>query len=103
MKTRGGEARYFGKPHAPVYEQALARIAKSTGREIPRSRILAIGDGPTTDVKGAATNGFDALFVAGGLAAETLLDADGAIRKDRLSAYLAEYAIEPDFAIAMLA
>lgn len=98
----GGEARYFGKPHTPIYEQALAKLTETAGREIPRSRILAIGDGPATDVKGAAANGFDALFVAGGLGAEMLLNPDGDIRGDRLDAYLKEHGAAPRYAISML-
>ena len=33
-----------------------------------RQRILAIGDGPKTDILGAEAAGIDALFISGGLA-----------------------------------
>lgn len=45
----------------------LRRAASLTGRDIPKSRLMAIGDGLATDVKGAADNGFDAYFVVGGI------------------------------------
>lgn len=102
-ENAGGAVRYFGKPHAPVYQQAVARVSEAAGRDFPRARILAIGDGPATDIRGAAENGFDSLFVAGGLAAETLLDEDGAVRCDRLPDYFSEHNIEPTYTIAMLA
>lgn len=63
----GGRSLYFGKPHAPIYDLAGAEVRALTGGE--QGRILAIGDGVGTDIKGAAAQGIDALFVTGGLAA----------------------------------
>ncbi|MDP2213865.1 TIGR01459 family HAD-type hydrolase [Phenylobacterium sp.] len=65
----GGEVVYFGKPHGPVYEIARKRLAELAGAAIPDARILAVGDGPLTDVKGANDTGIDALFITGGIAA----------------------------------
>ncbi len=101
-EREGGTARYFGKPHAPIYDLARARIAERTGRTVARERILAIGDGPATDVKGAAENGFDCLFVAGGLGAEVLLDAGGALRHETLAPWLASQGAAPEKALAFL-
>ena len=98
----GGETRYFGKPHRPIYDLALAQIAGQAGRAIDRARILAIGDGPTTDVKGAADNGFDCLFVAAGLGAGELLDADGALDGEALGPWLAARDAAPQKALAFL-
>jgi HAD superfamily hydrolase (TIGR01459 family) len=61
----GGEVVYAGKPYAPIYEAALGSLAKALGRE--PARVLAIGDGFRTDVAGAARQGLDVLFVAGGI------------------------------------
>ena len=98
----GGDARYFGKPHRPIYDLAMEKIAAQAGRRIDRTRILAIGDGPATDVKGALDNGFDCLFIAGGLAAEHLLDASGAIRADALGPWLSIHDAAPQNALAFL-
>lgn len=65
----GGEAFYFGKPHPPIYDLARRRLAE-LGESVPDSRVLAIGDGLVTDVKGALGEDLDVLFVTGGLAAE---------------------------------
>ncbi len=65
----GGEVVYFGKPHGPIYEIARKRLAELAGAAIPDARILAVGDGPLTDVKGANDTGIDALFITGGISA----------------------------------
>ncbi|MEQ9144055.1 MAG: TIGR01459 family HAD-type hydrolase [Parvibaculaceae bacterium] len=66
----GGRAHYFGKPHAPIYDLARARLKDLTGREVADSELLAVGDGLLTDIKGANEQGIDALFVTGGIAVE---------------------------------
>jgi HAD superfamily hydrolase (TIGR01459 family) len=68
----GGEAIYYGKPHRPIYESALAaaaQAAKSAGRQSPKSP-LAVGDGLFTDIKGANGAGLEALFIADGVHGE---------------------------------
>jgi len=68
----GGEAIYYGKPHRPVYESALAaaaEAAKAAGRQSPKNP-LAVGDGLLTDIKGANAAGLEALFVADGVHGE---------------------------------
>ncbi|UZD89852.1 TIGR01459 family HAD-type hydrolase [Cognatishimia activa] len=64
----GGESLYFGKPHPPIYDLARRRLAE-LGKDVPDSRILAIGDGVLTDIKGAMGEDIDSLFISGGLAA----------------------------------
>lgn len=66
-EAMGGTALYFGKPHPPIYDLARRKLAALTGND--DHRILAIGDGIATDVRGAAGEGIDALFVTGGIAA----------------------------------
>ena len=62
-----GHAIYAGKPHAPIYLLALETISALAGRAVPRSEVLAIGDGVNTDIAGAASLGIDSVFVASGL------------------------------------
>jgi HAD superfamily hydrolase (TIGR01459 family) len=69
--ARGGEVLYCGKPHAPIYDQALATAAAlRNGRAISRQRVLAIGDSVRTDLKGAAALGLDCMFITSGIHAE---------------------------------
>jgi HAD superfamily hydrolase (TIGR01459 family) len=74
----GGEVIYAGKPHAPVYAVASATIDKLAGMPIARERILAIGDGINTDIKGAAAAGIPSLFVA------SAIHVDGALTASKL-------------------
>ncbi|HUF88054.1 MAG TPA: TIGR01459 family HAD-type hydrolase [Thermohalobaculum sp.] len=98
----GGRVIWFGKPHAPIYEQALALLAETAGRAIERARILAIGDGIRTDVAGGLAFGLDVLFVTGGLAAEALGTDPEHPEPARLDAYLAEHGVAPRYAIGRL-
>jgi HAD superfamily hydrolase (TIGR01459 family) len=66
----GGRVIYYGKPHLPVYESALAALGTILGHA-PR-RPLAVGDGLLTDIKGANAAGIEALFVADGVHGEDI-------------------------------
>jgi HAD superfamily hydrolase (TIGR01459 family) len=58
----GGRVAWYGKPHAPIYAHAL-RLA---GSPAPGD-VLAIGDGPLTDMVGAARAGLAAIFISHGI------------------------------------
>ena len=45
----------------------MERVAEIAGQSVAPSRILAIGDGPATDILGANRQGIDALFIGGGI------------------------------------
>ena len=66
-EAMGGHVAYAGKPHAPIYEAAMARAAQVRGAAISKRDVLAIGDGLHTDILGARRFGIDALFVASGI------------------------------------
>ncbi len=96
----GGESLYFGKPHPPVYDLARRRLA-GLGREIPDDRILAIGDGIGTDIKGALGENIDSLFITGGLALVETLTVDDPDQK-ALDDFVASQQITPTYAIGFL-
>ncbi len=92
----GGKTIYAGKPHAPIYRLCFARAAALRGREVPRSRVLAIGDGLKTDLLGAARQEIDCLFVTRGIhAADLGLDDKGGIDRDKLARAFAEAGATP--------
>ena len=96
----GGTSLYFGKPHAPIYDLARRRLRKLDDT-IPDSKILALGDGIATDVKGAIDEGIDCLFISGGLAAaETRTGAQP--DEKALNAYLKAENLDPTFTIGQL-
>ncbi len=90
----GGRTLIAGKPHAPIYEAALAAASEVIGGPVERSKVLAVGDGMMTDVKGGADNGFDVLYVSGGIHARDYgdtLQPDTAL----LAAFLEKHGYRP--------
>ena len=65
--ARGGKVLMAGKPFPPIYDLAMAEAARLRAGPVQRSQVLAIGDGPETDIRGAADYGLDALLVADGI------------------------------------
>ncbi|MDE2383474.1 MAG: TIGR01459 family HAD-type hydrolase [Alphaproteobacteria bacterium] len=61
-EAMGGKVLMAGKPFAPIYELAL-QVAGG----VPKAQVLAIGDGPDTDIKGALQNGLACVFISGGI------------------------------------
>lgn len=84
----GGRVVMAGKPYAPIYGLARRDLNALAGREIAPERILAIGDGIGTDVKGANGAGIDCLFIASGMHGETLMSG-GALDLAKVDAALA--------------
>jgi HAD superfamily hydrolase (TIGR01459 family) len=62
-ESLGGEVVYYGKPHPPVFERAIA----AARMRAPAKHPLVIGDGIGTDILGAQRMGLDALFIGGGI------------------------------------
>jgi HAD superfamily hydrolase (TIGR01459 family) len=63
----GGEVIFYGKPHRPIYERAMALAGERQGHQIDRRKVLAIGDSVRTDLTGARGFGIDCLFVTRGI------------------------------------
>ena len=96
----GGESLYFGKPHPPIYDLARRRLT-ALGADIGDPDILAIGDGPQTDIAGGMGEGIDTLFITGGLAAaetKTSHHPD----EDALRSHNEKEKINPTFSIGRL-
>lgn len=55
----GGKVAYVGKPFPEVYAEAKKCLGGG--------RILAVGDNPATDIKGANDAGIDCLLITGGI------------------------------------
>ena len=90
----GGRTEIAGKPHRPIYEAALSAASEVLGRAVDRADALAIGDGILTDIKGAADNGIDVLFVSAGIHAGEY-GAPHAPEQARLSAFLERHGYSP--------
>ena len=73
----GGRVAWYGKPYAPIYNHALSLAGNP-----PPGDVLAIGDGPVTDMLGAARFGIDAIFISHGINAGAPFPPDFAARHD---------------------
>lgn len=97
----GGSVLSFGKPHPPIYDLARRKLAERDISVDP-DEVLVIGDGILTDIPGAAAEGFDALFVTGGLEAHRFGPDPEAPQPAALEAWLAEVGQAPTYAIGRL-
>jgi HAD superfamily hydrolase (TIGR01459 family) len=66
-KEQGGDVEFIGKPFPKVYEYTFRKFSPS----IPKSRIVAIGDGFETDIVGAHKAGIDSILCMGGILSVT--------------------------------
>ena len=66
----GGEVIFYGKPHRPIYDRAMALAAERQSHPIQLNRVLAIGDSVRTDLTGAHAFGIDCLFLTRGIHSE---------------------------------
>jgi HAD superfamily hydrolase (TIGR01459 family) len=63
---KGGSVTLLGKPHPPIYEYAHSFVP-----DIPKKRLLAIGDGLKTDILGAKNFGIDSMWIRSGVDLKT--------------------------------
>ena len=96
----GGESLYFGKPHNAIYDLARMRLSE-LGAPIDSKKILAIGDGIGTDIKGANSQEIDSLFVTGGLAAKETLTVHSP-NPEALEKYITKQKVQCTYSIGYL-
>ncbi|MBC8718367.1 MULTISPECIES: TIGR01459 family HAD-type hydrolase [Brucella/Ochrobactrum group] len=97
----GGRTLIAGKPHRPIYEAASKAVEEIRGQPVDKSRILGIGDGVLTDVKGAADYGLDVLYISGGVHAADYTT-DGTVDFERMDAFLKKHGNAPVAALYAL-
>ncbi len=88
----GARVIYTGKPHRWIYREALARLA-----DIPREKIVAVGDSFEHDVVGAVRQGLAAVFVTQGLHREAFPeDAPKSAWARKVAELAARFGAQPD-------
>jgi HAD superfamily hydrolase (TIGR01459 family) len=97
----GGRVIMAGKPHAAIYEEAYRELAARVGRPADKGRILAIGDGVPTDVRGANREGIDCLFIASGMHGEKL-KTNGVLDLGKVEAALSAETVHARYVMAAL-
>jgi HAD superfamily hydrolase (TIGR01459 family) len=72
-ESLGGRVTMAGKPYPAIYQLSLDKAAEALGAPVDLARVLCIGDGLPTDIRGANARNLDVLFVASGIhGAETI-------------------------------
>lgn len=89
----GGRTLIAGKPHQPIYDLAMKKLSEKRGTVI-KQKILAIGDGILTDVKGGEQFGLDVLFISGGIH-QADYSQDGIVDQAALDRFLQHYGNHP--------
>jgi HAD superfamily hydrolase (TIGR01459 family) len=94
----GGPVIQAGKPYPEIYRRAIAAAAEARRDTRGHPRVLAIGDGLATDLKGAIDIGIDMLFVSSGIHRDRLHPEDRSgipLDPETLSELLEEYGVKP--------
>jgi HAD superfamily hydrolase (TIGR01459 family) len=92
-QAMGGETLWAGKPYPAIYDAALRLAGDVLGRDVDRSRVVAIGDAVRTDLAGATAAGVDCVFVADGIHGDEL--GRGSPDPEKLAALFAEHGYAP--------
>lgn len=87
-ESLGGTVVMAGKPYGAIYDLALAEAERLLGRPADRDRVLCVGDGVITDVKGAHDQKLACLFIAKGIHGEKAIGPDGLLDEDAVHALL---------------
>jgi len=97
----GGETRISGKPYVPIYRASLTE-AKAVRGGLDLSRVIAVGDGMPTDVKGAQDFGLDVLYISAGIHAAEYMAAEKT-DEAKLAAFLKSEGATPKWWMPRLA
>ena len=90
-----GQVSYYGKPFASVYKMVCEIF-----REVDTSKMLAVGDGMETDIKGATDFSIDCALVTGGILSNKLNIEYGQVAdKNKLETVCKNYQLFPKFVI----
>ena len=90
----GGDVRSIGKPDPAIYQPVLAQL------NMPKDRVLAVGDSLRTDIAGAASVGLATCWVLDGLHGEALRGTDGSYDPGEVAAEARQAGLAPIAAMA---
>lgn len=91
----GGRTYYPGKPHRPIYDEALTVAARLRGAAPQPGRVLAIGDAIRTDVAGGRAAGLDVLMIIRGIHAVEIGYEGGPLDPKRIERWLGSQPVRP--------
>lgn len=100
-ESLGGRVTMAGKPYPAIYELSLAKAAEALGNPVDPARVLCIGDGLPTDIRGANARDLDVLFVASGIHGAETIGPDG-LNAPAVADLLHQAGLTANYAIADL-
>ncbi|CAN7535497.1 TIGR01459 family HAD-type hydrolase [Phenylobacterium sp. LjRoot225] len=100
-ESLGGKVLMAGKPYPAIYDLALAEAASRLPATLDRTRVLCVGDGLPTDIRGANAQNLDALFIARGIHAAEAVGAGG-LKPDVVADLLRQEGLHARFAMTDL-
>jgi len=101
-ESLGGKVAMAGKPYPAIYQTCLEVAAEQLGRPLDRARVLCIGDGLPTDIRGANARGLDVLFIASGIHGGETIDPDGRLKAAAVADLLRQDGLTATWAMADL-
>jgi HAD superfamily hydrolase (TIGR01459 family) len=101
-ESLGGKVTMAGKPYPAIYEICLADAARRLGARLNRSRVLCIGDGLPTDIRGANARNLDVLFIASGIHGGETIGPDGRLNAAAVADLLRQDGLSATWAMADL-
>ena len=100
-QSLGGRVVMAGKPFPAIYELTLAEAERHLGRPVDRARVLCVGDGLPTDIRGANAQDLDVLFIGGGIhGAEAI--GDGGLKPEVVADLLRQEGLHARWAMTEL-
>jgi len=101
-ESLGGRVLLAGKPYPAIYDLTISEAERRLGRPLDRARVLCVGDGLPTDIRGANAQDLDALFVAGGIHGAEAIGDDGALRPDMVADMMRQEGLHARWAMTAL-
>ncbi|MGH6910738.1 MAG: HAD hydrolase-like protein, partial [Phenylobacterium sp.] len=101
-ESLGGKVTMAGKPFPAIYETCLKLAAETLGRPLDPRRVLCIGDGLPTDVRGANARNLDVLFIASGIHGGETIGPHGVLNATAVADLLRQDGLSATWAMADL-
>ncbi|MDZ4370537.1 MAG: TIGR01459 family HAD-type hydrolase [Phenylobacterium sp.] len=101
-ESLGGRVLMAGKPYEPIYALALEAAGAELGHPVDPSRVVCIGDGLPTDIRGANARGLDVLFVANGIHGGETIGPGGALNTTVVADLLRQESLTANWTVADL-
>lgn len=92
----GGKIYWMGKPDPVIYKTALNML------QLPKEKVIAIGDSLQHDIQGACNAGVDSIFITGGIHAKDIAAFHGEQDEQRMLELFQQHKGEPTYTMPSL-